>query len=357
LRAWYKLSRNEQVAMKLLSVIVPFHNSALKCSRLIQTLVRCSDPDVEVVCVDDGSRDSTLEILSEFKLSAACTVKVIVQKNKGPGGARNNGLDASEGQYIWFVDSDDDIQLDVALRVLRKNQSRSPDFIDFNIESGGRIFGSTNLSPGIYAGPEAAARSFGRICSKIFHRRMFQDTGVRYPDYCIYEDNALLFMLPLYTKSFIVVSECVYIHHEEYESITRGERSCRYFDRMMTASWGLAMSLQIDASLSDVMEAHFVRLYLINTGKITAVPSRFWFEKLRVMRQFRTDARRLGVYVGRAQVSTLLSKASKKYRFVFWMLYLLSAIFPSQTAFFQKMRMKAWGRPFMPPCLTVVRPE
>lgn len=346
--------------MKLLSIIVPFHNSSEKCTRLIETLSRATYPDVEIICVDDGSQDNTLEVLSDFKSWATCDVKIITQENKGPGGARNAGLSTADGQYLWFVDSDDDIDLDVALHVLSENLEHDPDFVDFNIYSGREVFCSMKLAPGIYGEhEEVLASKFGRICSKIFHSRIFKGTGIRYPEHCIYEDNALLFILPLFVKKFIVHAACAYVHHEEYESITRGSRSSRYFDRMVTAYWGYSTSKNIEQSLSirEMMKSRFIRLYLIDTGRITPVPSLSWLEKMRVMKQFKEDARRLGVAEYRHLIRELLSNASLKYRLAFWVLYYTSYFLPSQEAYFQNQRLNAWGRPFLPPQLSTVRSE
>jgi len=92
----------------LLSIVVPFYNSAHKSERLLSTLRQLSAQDVEVVLVDDGSNDATLQ---QFKNDASVAVLVLTQNNRGPGGARNTGLRSARGKYVLFVDSDDDIGL------------------------------------------------------------------------------------------------------------------------------------------------------------------------------------------------------------------------------------------------------
>ena len=124
--------------MVLLSIIVPFYNSENKCEALLKTLAGCDSKYVEVICVDDGSQDGTMRLLAAFEKSAACSVTVLRQDNRGPGGARNAGFEASSGEYIWFVDSDDDICLDVALGFLIALQGKGYDAIDFN------FFGSSS---------------------------------------------------------------------------------------------------------------------------------------------------------------------------------------------------------------------
>lgn len=64
----------------------------------------------EIICVDDGSTDSSTEILTQYE-STCSNIKVIRQENSGHAAARNTGLAASVGKYIWFVDSDDFVDL------------------------------------------------------------------------------------------------------------------------------------------------------------------------------------------------------------------------------------------------------
>ncbi|MDC4976888.1 glycosyltransferase, partial [Acinetobacter baumannii] len=102
--------------MILLSVIIPFFNTF---SRSEKVLKRVRDSlqqysDVEFILVDDGSKDDTLAQLRQYFQIDKCSalLKIMTQENKGPGGARNTGLNLAQGKYIWFVDSDDDFYLD-----------------------------------------------------------------------------------------------------------------------------------------------------------------------------------------------------------------------------------------------------
>ncbi|WP_373190716.1 glycosyltransferase family 2 protein [Halomonas sp.] len=347
--------------MKLLSIIVPFHNSAKKCERLLETLSNCADDSVELILVDDGSGDDTLDILQNFKRNAHCSVTIISQENKGPGGARNAGLDVAKGTYLWLVDSDDNIDLDAALFLLKENIIKDPDFIDFNIFSRGSRFSSMELPSGLYSSGERLFKNFGRIFSKIFHSRLFNRCNIRYPEFCIYEDNALLFILPHFVDRFVVSDICAYVHQEEYFSVTRGKQSDRYFDRMLTACWGYSFGagMSQNITIKKAMDDKFVGLYLVNTGGLSRVPSVKWLEKMRVMRKFREDSILMGVGASTRRVKEVLEErgVSKKFKFVFVMLYLFSRCMPSQRSYFEKKRMSAWGRPFSPPNIVPVRIE
>lgn len=90
----------------LVSVVVPTHNSADHVAQCVDSLLAQTMSDLEVVCVDDGSTDDTLELLRGYEARDA-RVSVIAQGNAGPGAARNRGIEAAQGTYLYFLDSDD----------------------------------------------------------------------------------------------------------------------------------------------------------------------------------------------------------------------------------------------------------
>lgn len=86
----------------LFSVIIACHNRAQFIGATLNSILAQEFTDYEVIVVDDGSTDNTLEVLREFPW-----VKVLLRENGGPGAARNCGVKASAGEYIAFLDSDD----------------------------------------------------------------------------------------------------------------------------------------------------------------------------------------------------------------------------------------------------------
>lgn len=97
-----------------LSIVVPIFNAELYLEECLHSVFAQDLPasDYEVVCVDDGSTDKSGEILRVF--SEKCpNLRVITQENSGVATARNAGLAAAQGDYIWFVDADDLIQTNI----------------------------------------------------------------------------------------------------------------------------------------------------------------------------------------------------------------------------------------------------
>lgn len=91
---------------ELVSVIIPVYNGEQYIQRCIESLLRQTYAGIEIIIVDDGSKDTTANICQ--KLAAQdCRIIFSVQENKGVSAARNKGLELAKGEYVCFVDSDD----------------------------------------------------------------------------------------------------------------------------------------------------------------------------------------------------------------------------------------------------------
>ena len=91
----------------LVSIIVPVYNTGRATKRLIDTVLKDKYSSYDIILVDDGSTDNSLEILQSIKDKR---VRVLHQKNSGASAARNLGLKKIKGDYIIFLDSDDEIK-------------------------------------------------------------------------------------------------------------------------------------------------------------------------------------------------------------------------------------------------------
>lgn len=94
------------------SVIVPVYNEERYISATLDSLINQNFEDFELIVVDDGSTDSTLEIVTEKLSDSKINHKIIHQENSGVSSARNRGITESSGDYIVFVDADDYILTD-----------------------------------------------------------------------------------------------------------------------------------------------------------------------------------------------------------------------------------------------------
>lgn len=107
------------------SVIIPVYNRAEIVGEAIRSVLDQSVEDFEVIVVDDGSTDGTAEVVRE---QYGSEVRLLRQENKGPGAARNRGIEAARGDFVTFLDSDDvwfPWTLSVFDRAIRRNDQVS----------------------------------------------------------------------------------------------------------------------------------------------------------------------------------------------------------------------------------------
>lgn len=112
-----RIQKLEQIGIKedifnpLISVIIPTYNNEKFIDRCLQSVLEQTLREIEVIVINDGSTDSTREILSIYEYHDS-RIKVIDQENQRQGAARNRGLDIAKGKYVAFVDADDWIDSD-----------------------------------------------------------------------------------------------------------------------------------------------------------------------------------------------------------------------------------------------------
>ena len=85
---------------------MPIYNDESVLEQSINSVAKQTFKDIELICINDGSTDGSLEVLNEFA-EKYDFVKVVSQENRGSGKARNYGMDIAEGDYIGFLDADD----------------------------------------------------------------------------------------------------------------------------------------------------------------------------------------------------------------------------------------------------------
>lgn len=118
--------------MALISVIIPAYNVEKYLRECLDSVVNQTYKNLEIICVNDGSTDSTPDILREYE-SKDDRIKVIDQENKGLSGARNTGLRHCKGDYVYFIDSDDYIEADAMEKLHDISEEKSLDCVIFKL--------------------------------------------------------------------------------------------------------------------------------------------------------------------------------------------------------------------------------
>jgi glycosyltransferase involved in cell wall biosynthesis len=184
------------------SIIIPCYNAKGYVGRAMDSALAQNRADFEIVAVDDGSTDTTGEILRSYASNHKGLVYYIRQENKGPAAARNAGVLASKGEYLLFLDADDQLSPD-ALLIFEKELSGSDikyDFIyagHYAVDTSGKIVRLCPKTKAIdhhrdfkrlIAGKKGVSPAHGAI---IVHKQCFQNLS--YPDTIRCNEDFVLF--------------------------------------------------------------------------------------------------------------------------------------------------------------------
>lgn len=198
--------------MLRVSVIIPVYNAASWLRVCLDSVLGQTLRDIEVICVDDGSTDGSLDVLAEYAAGDS-RVRMLTQANSGQGKARNAGMKVAGGEYVCFVDADDELSSSDALeRLVGKAGEGQLDALFFDAET---CIDDESLarSPVVRAEAYIRKHDYSAICSGkellsrflrnheytvspclVFLRRKFlTEKGVCFPDAEIfYEDHIFM---------------------------------------------------------------------------------------------------------------------------------------------------------------------
>lgn len=114
------------------SVIIPVYNSEIYLKECLDSVVNQTLQNIEIICIDDGSTDASMDILHEYARKDE-RFKILEQKHLGGGAARNLGLKEAAGEYFSFLDSDDYFELDMLEKIYLRCSEKKADIGVFGV--------------------------------------------------------------------------------------------------------------------------------------------------------------------------------------------------------------------------------
>ena len=213
-----------------LSFIVPFYNVEPYIEECIRSLYAQDIlwEEYEVICVDDCSPDDCRNIIEKLQTEFPTLKLVCHEKNKKQGGARNTGLKAAQGKYIWFVDSDDYIYPNVLRLLLESAEKNEVDIIQFDYTRDGESI-AKNRQLGKFITGEAYLFNnisqdwFYKIVGawrQLFSRDFLETNQLRYIEGAMYEDTDYLLHAFLLADKVQHISIDAYHYRINNESVT-----------------------------------------------------------------------------------------------------------------------------------------
>jgi glycosyltransferase involved in cell wall biosynthesis len=118
----------------VVSIVMPIYNSQNTIDKMVNSIVRQSFKDWELICVDDGSTDNSRNILLSWQ-EKDFRIKYFYQDNEGVSAARNHGFSLTTGQYVLFIDSDDECDINLLSAVVERFRNMDSDIVVFGYKS------------------------------------------------------------------------------------------------------------------------------------------------------------------------------------------------------------------------------
>lgn len=115
----------------LVSVVIPIYNTEKFLAKCLDSVINQTFKYLEIICINDGSPDNSLQILEEYQKKYD-RIKIINQNNQGVSAARNNGIENANGEYIFFLDSDDYIDLNFFEIFYKNAKDNNSDLVILN---------------------------------------------------------------------------------------------------------------------------------------------------------------------------------------------------------------------------------
>ena len=198
--------RKTRVDNVLVSVIIPVYNTAYYLSEALNSVINQTYKNLEIILVNDGSTDNSGKICEEYALNDE-RIKVIHKENGGISSARNAAIDIAKGQYITFIDSDDDVELDYIdyLYKILKRFNCKMSVCTHNIIKNGRVKKSFNLKTDYKLSSQECIKKLlyndgidTSAWAKLYDKSLFDN--IRYPVGKLFEDIATTYKLFIKSK-------------------------------------------------------------------------------------------------------------------------------------------------------------
>ena len=212
--------------MPKVSVIVPVYNMGGKIRKSVESIIAQTYENLEIILVDDGSKDDSLEQCLELEKDYS-RVKVYHTENRGSGPARNHGIENATGDYLYFPDADDYIEPD-AIKILVSNAlSTDADMVLCgyrDVDEKGKILYEKKYKQVLVSGEEirnnyayykVTAPEFGlrgAPWNKLFKASVVHENNVAYPPLRRHQDEAFIGRYFCFCNSAIFISDVLYTY-------------------------------------------------------------------------------------------------------------------------------------------------
>lgn len=262
----------------LVSIVIPVYNVAEYLRRALDSVIRQTYTNLEIIIVDDGSDDGSAAICDEYA-EADSRISVIHQVNRGLSNARNAGLDRMTGEFLAFLDPDDLYQPDYVQAMVTAMETENPGLVmcRYSIQDtkkhrpGKRIKVHPTIDAGSYDRVSALRAvmeggiTYG-VWNKLYRRRILEN--LRFYDGHVYEDGEFTFSVVERCQTVFVLDRCLYCYCKRPGSITQTVNLNNVRDRLLASERIEAFIRKHPEVFTDAMTARYregrIRGYLVS---------------------------------------------------------------------------------------------
>lgn len=225
------------------SIIVPAYNAEEYLNRALDSIVNQVYKNIEIIVIDDCSTDNTKNIIKEYADSDDRIIPFYLVENKGVSAARNIGLKAATGDYIVFVDSDDEITKDAVRRMVDVAEKYNSDYVDsyhllrYTKDNGKQVSFTENKIPkktlclGKVEDDIRVISMYNYTTGKLIKRQLLED--IKFDENLRrYEDLVLDHQLKIKLKNYTFLNKPIYIYYQREDSLVNifGKKHLCYLD-------------------------------------------------------------------------------------------------------------------------------
>ncbi len=252
------------------SVIIPVYNGEKYLAECLGNIVNQTLKEIEIILVNDASKDGSLSIMKDCQRQFPEKVKVIdSEENLGAGGARNLGIAQAIGRYIGFVDCDDIVDIHMYEKLYARAAEKDCDIVDCGYYKQAEDLAIVHTSDELTGKLDINKRrelivGGGYIVTKLFRRTLFEDTNLRFRRNAILEDSDFLTYVFATAKTIENVKEVFYYYRNNEESSSNTNQLQRYCSNIYEAMKNIYEKLHGLPSypqLKDAVEYEILQMY------------------------------------------------------------------------------------------------
>ena len=199
--------------MKKVSIIVPVYGVEKYIDKCLDSLVKQSLKEIEVIVVNDGTKDNSQKIIDKYVKKYPDKIKSYIKENGGQGSARNYGLKKATGEYIGYVDSDDFVEKDMYKKLYNKAKENNYDIVVCGNYNVSEDYQNKNIDTFINNyNTDLENIFFGKMAvwNKIYKRDILIKNKLEFKEKVWYEDLAFTLKAIMNSNTFAFIDEPLY---------------------------------------------------------------------------------------------------------------------------------------------------